>query len=741
MKRFFCIMMALSMLGTGVCYGEGSAEEAESPNTENAIYSTENNAAEDNSEDFYPSNPSTGSDSAYTEDETKRIYDFDAADYGFYGNDQIADAIIYESELWAKVTDSNSYFTTGGDFSLDAAKVPKIQISYQNQTSGTKGKLYFITDAEKDYREENSYTFDINSGDGVYIINTEENTGWTGNIIGVRFVPSDGAGIVRIGSISFEKFDCTVSVLNGVVSVQGNMYGRSGNMTVKAINAETKSVDYSKRVSAKLDGSFTHSFSIAKAPDEPTAYDIVFSGSRLNGEFKKRIIYTSEESVKNILEKINNARMEQTAENLQLLLESNLKTLNLSAEHYAELLADHLHLDAFYSGLLGGKAESQAELEEQLNEQAVKIRVQYMTADQWLTAVEKYDSYIHFKELPAYATYEASSETVKKEIAEGMSQEKIESFDDVRNSFSKYIVLKKIAHAIAWGDVKDTLEVNAELIGIDFTEVNQLKNPSEVYRQLTEKNYESFSALKTAFDNAVQKQKEKETVTPTKKPLSGNGGGGGGVAGGYRPSATAVPTVQPTAEPTSEPTLQPTANPGNNGKTFDDLHGYEWAESAIEKLYSRDIVNGDQNKYDPARSIKREEFVKMIISAFNIPLMGDAEFTDVPKEAWYSVYIAAAAEAGIVKGNQGAFGVGLPISRQDAAVMLARALSIDGSAEEQPFTDEDEIADYAVNAVKALAEMKVLEGYDDGAFRPKNTLTRAEAAVIIDRMMEGTSSK
>ena len=133
--------------------------------------------------------------------------------------------------------------------------------------------------------------------------------------------------------------------------------------------------------------------------------------------------------------------------------------------------------------------------------------------------------------------------------------------------------------------------------------------------------------------------------------------------------------------------------------------------------------------------------MKMIISAFNIPLMGDAEFTDVPKEAWYSVYIAAAAEAGIVKGNQGAFGVGLPISRQDAAVMLARALSIDGSAEEQPFTDEDEIADYAVNAVKALAEMKVLEGYDDGAFRPKNTLTRAEAAVIIDRMMEGTSSK
>ena len=121
-----------------------------------------------------------------------------------------------------------------------------------------------------------------------------------------------------------------------------------------------------------------------------------------------------------------------------------------------------------------------------------------------------------------------------------------------------------------------------------------------------------------------------------------------------------------------------------------------------------------------------EEFVKMLVSALDLTLSNDLEFTDVDKDEWYANYIGAAVKAELVYGQGTEFGIGQAVSRQDVAVMVARALDMNNSADENGFEDFDTVSDYAKTAVSALAEENILNGYDDGTFRPQSALTRAE---------------
>ena len=173
---------------------------------------------------------------------------------------------------------------------------------------------------------------------------------------------------------------------------------------------------------------------------------------------------------------------------------------------------------------------------------------------------------------------------------------------------------------------------------------------------------------------------------------------------------------------------------------FTDLEGVEWAKSAISALYEKGIVAGDgEGKFDPSRNIKREEFVKMIVLAFGIePKTGTNEFSDCIPGAWYEEYINAGVDAGLIKGvSAEEFGVGRNITREDMAVIVARAMKLDISAESETFTDDDEISDYAKDAVYAVKEKGVISGLGDGRFAPKMFATRAQAAKIIYMGMGG----
>ena len=81
------------------------------------------------------------------------------------------------------------------------------------------------------------------------------------------------------------------------------------------------------------------------------------------------------------------------------------------------------------------------------------------------------------------------------------------------------------------------------------------------------------------------------------------------------------------------------------------------------------------------------------------------------------------------------FGTGMDITRQDMAVLIYKCLktakSEENYEEQADFIDADDIAEYAKNCVGYMKKFNIITGYEDKSFRPENTATRAEAAVIL----------
>ncbi len=173
---------------------------------------------------------------------------------------------------------------------------------------------------------------------------------------------------------------------------------------------------------------------------------------------------------------------------------------------------------------------------------------------------------------------------------------------------------------------------------------------------------------------------------------------------------------------------------------FDDLAGFEWAKDAITVLKGRGIINGvSVTAFEPSRSINREEFIKMLVVSLNIPLGGSASFDDVTDDMWCAPYIGAAADNNLANGvGNGRFGVGTPVSRQDCAVFIYRALKdkLPQSETKTTFSDGADIADYAEDAVDCLAQCGIINGYNN-SFLPRGNANRAEVAVMIYRLIKG----
>ena len=98
------------------------------------------------------------------------------------------------------------------------------------------------------------------------------------------------------------------------------------------------------------------------------------------------------------------------------------------------------------------------------------------------------------------------------------------------------------------------------------------------------------------------------------------------------------------------------------------------------------------------------------------------------------------ATLGIINGNgDGTFGTGSTISRQDMAVMIYRAAQIVGpkfADKGIDFADKAAMATYAYEAVEALSGAQIINGVGGNCFNPTGKATRAEATVILSRIMD-----
>lgn len=212
---------------------------------------------------------------------------------------------------------------------------------------------------------------------------------------------------------------------------------------------------------------------------------------------------------------------------------------------------------------------------------------------------------------------------------------------------------------------------------------------------------------------------------------SGGGGGGGGASGG----SASISYTKPNSA--SQNTDNPAAE--ENNLIFSDLSGFEWAKSSIETLYKSGIVNGKSKElYAPLDNVKRGEFVKMIVGAFNLSGESNIDFYDVPGGHWCRTFVAAAVKNGVVSGvSSDYFGTDENITREDMAVMIFRCLNKNEIGEQTcDFTDFDSVSPYAKDAVAYLSKNGIISGYENNTFAPKNNANRAEAAVIINRCLD-----
>ncbi len=171
---------------------------------------------------------------------------------------------------------------------------------------------------------------------------------------------------------------------------------------------------------------------------------------------------------------------------------------------------------------------------------------------------------------------------------------------------------------------------------------------------------------------------------------------------------------------------------------------YSWAASSIDYLYKSNVVSGiDASHYAPAQNISRGDFVLMLYRAFDLRTTATSSFYDVPSESYYAQAIAAAKALNIASGTtDGQFKPADSLTRQDAMLLIQRTLNATGKSTPYgatsalgSFGDGGLVAPYAQNAVAALVQSGIVSGNDHGMLNPGGTLSRAEMAIILHRVL------
>ncbi|MCC3381553.1 S-layer homology domain-containing protein [Paenibacillus farraposensis] len=163
-----------------------------------------------------------------------------------------------------------------------------------------------------------------------------------------------------------------------------------------------------------------------------------------------------------------------------------------------------------------------------------------------------------------------------------------------------------------------------------------------------------------------------------------------------------------------------------------------WATDNVTKWSHRGVVSGVENaRFEPNRPITRSEWAALLNRAFQIQPGQAVSFTDVNKDDWFAPTVTDAVYAGYMKGfEDGSFRPTQGLSREEAAVTVNQLLQIPSSDTNKTFKDSASLHNWSQKAVNAVVAAGIIEGYQNGTFQPKKSLTRAEAVTILDRAVD-----
>ena len=173
---------------------------------------------------------------------------------------------------------------------------------------------------------------------------------------------------------------------------------------------------------------------------------------------------------------------------------------------------------------------------------------------------------------------------------------------------------------------------------------------------------------------------------------------------------------------------------------FNDLQYSKWAEDGIEYMAKRGTVAGyGDGKFKPAGLVTRAQAVTFLVRELypeqpEKPAEG-MTYSDVPKTHAFTKEIAMASKNGLVSGfPDGSFRPDAPLSRAETAAFLTRAYSLSEGKQTANWSDTE--SHWAAAPILVMSSNGLVGGYSDGTYRPNQTVTRAEYAVFMSRLIQ-----
>lgn len=173
-----------------------------------------------------------------------------------------------------------------------------------------------------------------------------------------------------------------------------------------------------------------------------------------------------------------------------------------------------------------------------------------------------------------------------------------------------------------------------------------------------------------------------------------------------------------------------------------DASYYAWfMPELVSDEHTRYISGTGNAQFSPRATLTRAQAAVILYRLLNSTETGPytTSFPDVSAGAWYAAEVKTLASIGVINGyKDGTFRPNASVTRAEFVTMLVNLTGVSGAS--SSFSDVS-ATHWARNAVFAAASQGWVNGYEDGTFRPNNKITRAEAVVVMNRVLGRSADK
>lgn len=173
-----------------------------------------------------------------------------------------------------------------------------------------------------------------------------------------------------------------------------------------------------------------------------------------------------------------------------------------------------------------------------------------------------------------------------------------------------------------------------------------------------------------------------------------------------------------------------------NTRDFTDAANVTWAADAIQTALGGNIIEGfEDNTFKPNDTVTRAQFVQLLVRSLGLSSTDKASslsFQDVKAGTWYYNSVAVAVKAGLIEGlSDSEFAPNATVTREQAATLINRAYTLKTTGTTASFKDSADVSAWAEKAIANLSAAGVLSGFEDNTVKPAAEVTRAQAVQLL----------